>query len=143
MQPNFQNGDYILVDLISYKFSQPKRGDVIVFIAPPSPKHEFIKRVIGIPGDTLAISQNKVFLNGALEPDSFLPSNFITADGNFLPEGKEIQVPQEQYFVLGDNRSESSDSRVWGFVPKKNIVGKAWLRVWPIQNLGFIPNFSF
>jgi signal peptidase I len=143
MYPNFHNGDYILTNMIGYRFSLPERGDVVVFAAPASPGDEYIKRIIGIPGDRIALRGDRVYLNGELEPDSFLPSNFTTAPGRFLSEGQEVTVPQDQYFVLGDNRGASSDSRAWGFVPRNKIVGKAFFRYWPVSAMGKVEEIHF
>ena len=143
MYPNFHDGDYILTDMISYRFHEPQRGDVIIFQAPPSPTDEFIKRIIGLPGDTIELKDGHVYLNGTLEPDAFLPNGVKTNGEQFLSEGKTITVPPDNYFVLGDNRPASSDSREWGFVPRKNIVGKAFWRYWPPSKMGPIPQIHF
>jgi len=109
MDPTFRNGDYLIVDEISYKFTEPKEGDVIVFRYPNDPSKFFIKRVVGLPNQTLQV------------------------------EGKTVSVEADEYFVLGDNRSASSDSRVWGTVNKSLIIGKAFLRLWPINTVDIFP----
>jgi signal peptidase I len=139
MYPNFYDGDYILTDKISYRFNPPMRGDVIVFEAPKSAGDEFIKRIIGLPGDQIEIRSERVYVNGQLEPDNFLPTDFVTRPGAFVPENQPLVVPPEDYFVLGDNRDHSSDSREWGFVPRQNITGKAFFRYWPPSKMGKIP----
>lgn len=143
MFPNFHDGDYILTDMLSYRLNLPERGDVVVFQAPPSPNDEFIKRIIGLPGDRIEIKGDKVYLNGQLEPDVFLPPDFKTKTGQFLTNNKQVLVPEGNYFVMGDNRSASSDSREWGFVPRKNIIGKAFWRYWPPSKFGSITQIHF
>jgi len=145
MFPNFEDGDYLLTDKVSYALGNPERGDVVVFHAPPSANCpqgtgcDFIKRVIGIPGDTVEIRRGAVYLNGELFEDSFIPEDYITRAGNYMMGGSVI-VPEGWYFVMGDNRSHSSDSRVWGPVPKNLIVGRGLLRYWPFKKFGLIKN---
>ena len=138
--PNaFNNGDYILTNKVSYRFEKPKRGDVIIFRAPVNTNYDYIKRIIGLPGDRVKIYQNKVYINGFLLDESeYLTPNIKTTAGHFIKEGEEIVVPEDKYFVLGDNRSHSSDSREWGFISKEDIVGKAWFRYWPPNKIGLI-----
>ena len=139
MYPNFHDNDYILTDKISYRLNQPKRGDVVIFVAPQNEDYDYIKRIIGIPGDTVEITNDyRVKLNGEILNEPYLPADYQTFGGTFLATGKPIAVPQDEYFVLGDNRNHSSDSREWGFVPRKNIIGKAWFRYWPLNQMGLI-----
>jgi len=139
MYPNFHDADYILTDKISYRLNQPKRGDVVIFIAPTNEDYDYIKRIIGIPGDAVEVTNDyRVKINGEILNEPYLPSDYQTFGGAFLAAGKPITVPQDEYFVLGDNRNHSSDSREWGFVPRKNIIGKAWFRYWPINQMGLI-----
>ncbi len=139
MYPNFHDKDYLLTDKISYRLGQPKRGDVIIFMAPKNEEYDYIKRIIGIPGDKIEITQDyKIKLNNQILNESYLPSGTQTFGGNFLEVGKTITVPSDEYFVLGDNRNHSSDSRDWGFVPRKNIIGKAWFRYWPLSQMGLV-----
>ena len=141
MYPNFKNNEYILTNLISLKFAGPKRGDVVVFKAPPEPDKDFIKRVIGLPGDTVMIKNNNVYINGQiLDESSFLKPDVNTFGGNFLAEGQTITVPKGEYFVMGDNRPYSSDSREWGFVPKANLIGLSFFAYWPPGETGLIKN---
>jgi len=139
MYPNFHDSDYLLTDKISYRLSQPKRGDVIVFVAPKNEEYDYIKRIIGLPGDTVEITNDyRVKVNNEILNEPYLPSDYQTFGGTFLAAGKSITVPQDEYFVLGDNRSHSSDSREWGFVTRKNIIGKAWFRYWPLNQMGLV-----
>jgi signal peptidase I len=137
MYPTLHDQDSLIISKISYELGgNPQRGDIVVFKAPPDPNEEFIKRVTGVPGDSLEIRQGGVYINGSLEPESFLPVGVTTRPGKFLSEDKELAIPEAFYFVMGDNRSASSDSRDWGLVPQKNIVGKAVFRFWPLDEFG-------
>lgn len=144
MFPNFSDGEYILTDKISYRFSKPNRGDVVVFKSPQNKEIDFIKRIIGLPNDTIMVNGGYVFVNETkLDESAYLPSDYITNPGTFLRDGKAVTVPAGNCFVLGDNRNHSSDSREWGFVPESDIIGKAWLRYWPIKNFGLVPHASY
>jgi signal peptidase I len=143
MQPNFKDGEYILTDKISYRFQNPQRGDVVILKAPTDPDVDFIKRIIGLPGEKIKISDGKIVIFNSNKKNGFTlkePYRIIgtTSGGKEAPQNTEIQIPQDSYFVLGDNRLESYDSRSWGFLPKKNIIGKAWLRYWPLNVFGFV-----
>lgn len=145
MEPNFPDGEYLLSDKVTYRFKEPKRGDVIVFKAPRTPDEEFIKRIIGLPGETLYVNGGKIFINGNELDENYLDEDIYSQSGPFLQEGRRVTVPKDNYLVFGDNRNHSSDSRAWGFVPKDNITGKAWVVYWPIDNVGAIenPNYNF
>jgi len=141
MYPNFHDKEYILTNIIALNFEEPKRGEVIVFKAPPDPEKDYIKRVIGIPGDRIEIKKGMVYLNGQkLDESSYLKSDVLTFGGSFLRENNQVTVPPDSYFVLGDNRSFSSDSREWGFVPRKSIIGKSFFVYWPLNKMGLIKN---
>ena len=136
MDPTFENGEYVLTNLITLRLGELKRGDIVVFVAPPDKEKDYIKRIIGIPGDRVSISGGSVFLNGSkLDQTSFLASSVRTNGGTFLGEGNEVVVPEGQYFVMGDNREFSSDSREWGFVTKNAIIGKSFIVYWPINHI--------
>jgi len=139
METTFSTGQYLIVDQITYHFEEPKRGDVIIFRYPKDPSKFFIKRVIGIPGDTISISGNDVTIINETHPDgihleeeayvrSMRPSATITEN---LGEG--------EYFVMGDNRDASSDSRAWGVLQRENVVGRAFLRLFPFSKVGAFP----
>lgn len=143
MQPNFHDGEYILTDKISYRFSNPQRGDVIIFKSPTDQEVDFIKRIIGLPGEKVKISDGKIIIFNNEHKDGFVlneayATNGPTSGGQDAPQNTEVSIGSDQYFVLGDNRIESFDSRSWGMLPKGNIIGKAWLRYWPLNKLGFI-----
>ncbi len=138
MFPNFEHNEYLLTDKISYKLGQPSRGDVVIFAAPPDPTDDYIKRIIGIPGDKVMIRDNKVYLNGELLNEDYLGKEAITPPGPFMSEGEEIIIGENEYIVFGDNRTNSSDSRKWGPVKKGKIRGKAWFAYWPPSKVGLI-----
>jgi|SRR3989344_3591498 len=143
MEPNFHNGDYILTEKVSYKFRGPQRGEVIVFKAPNRPDADYIKRIIGLPGEKIKVIEGIIYVNGQKLPEQYEPINFQTFSGRFLQEGQEFTVPENQYFVFGDNRSHSSDSREFGPVDKDFIIGRALIRYWPAPRFGAIktPNY--
>ena len=142
MQPNFPDGEYLLTDKVTYRFNTPERGDVIVFEAPTENGDEYIKRIIGLPGETVSIRSGKVYIdNRLLNEGEYLSSTVYTSGGLFLEEGSSLVVPQDQFFVLGDNRPYSSDSRTWGFVKKGEITGRAWLVYWPPK--GVVPKVTY
>jgi signal peptidase I len=127
MQPSLINNQYVLVNKLAYLFHAPERGDVIVFHWPVDTNKDLIKRVIGVPGDVIVIDYKTVRVNGVL-----LNEPYIMAPVN--PAGIRKVVPPNDYFVMGDNRLVSDDSRDWGFVPKSYIIGKAVFVYWPINN---------
>ena len=118
--------------------SQPKRGDVIVFIYPESPKKDFIKRLVGLPGETVEIKNGTIYINDKPLLDSVFNQRYYYNRGEFGQEGKKIKIPKDSFFVLGDNSASSQDSRYWGFVPRKNILGEALVIYWPPQRIRII-----
>ncbi len=142
MDQNFHDGEYILTDKVSYRFGTPKRGDVVIFRAPQNRELDYIKRVIGLPGERIKIYADQVFINGQILNESYL-KNTPTYPGDFLRSGQEFQIPADEYIVFGDNRLHSSDSRSWGPVAREDIIGKAWLRYWPPQDFGLLPSVSY
>ncbi len=138
MEPNFQNGEYLIIDEVTYRFSEPERGEIIVFRYPKDPSQFFIKRIIGLPGDTVTIAAGSVRISNAADPDGFdlqeayLPDSLVTAPSS------ETVIGEDEYFVLGDNRPFSSDSRRWGVLEEDFFVGRAWLRLWPVTGFGVI-----
>src|SRR3972149_8684701 len=143
MEPNFPDGEFLLTDKITYRFNEPKRGDVIVFKAPATYEDEFIKRIIGLPGEQVSVNNGRVYINDELLDESYLDRQLITSSGNFLSEGKEIFVPQDKYLVFGDNRPYSYDSRALGFIDKDKITGRAWLIYWPLEKAGFVEKIVY
>ena len=141
MYPNFHDQEYVITNLIVLRFETPKLGDVMVFKAPPDPTKDYIKRVIGVPGDTVSIKGSKVYLNGKLLDESaYLKPDVNTDEGAFLKEGETITVPSDEYFVMGDNRVYSSDSREWGFVKKDELIGESLFVYWPVTRMRLISN---
>jgi signal peptidase I len=144
MLTGFIDGEFILTNKINYRFSNPKRGDVIVFKAPQNQKYDYIKRIIALPGEEIGLKNGKILINNnLLNESSYLEENAYTQGNHFLPEKGEVIVPPKHYFVIGDNRAHSSDSRDWGFISKEDIVGRAWLRYWPPSRFGFIPTIDW
>jgi signal peptidase I len=141
MYPNFYDKEYVLTNLIALRFQSPARGDVVVFKAPPDPEKDYIKRIIGTPGDTISIKDGIIYVNGAvLDENSYIKSDVKTYPGAFLSEGKTVNVPEKEYFVMGDNRLYSSDSREWGFVTKDAIIGDSMFVYWPLNRMRIIKN---
>lgn len=140
MFPTMYNGDFLITEKISYRFGDPKRGQIIVLKNPKDESQDFIKRVMAIPGDTIKVEDNAVFINGGQISESYLPQGTPTHPGAFLTEKVEVKVGPNQYFVFGDNRNHSSDSREWGPVTKQEIVGRAFFRYWPPQRIGLLIN---
>lgn len=139
MVPNFQNKEYILTDKISYRIHLPTRGDVVVFHSPQDASVDFIKRIIGVPGDTVRVAGGYVYLNGVKLEEAYINDPGEVTSGRFGVEGATIEVPPGQYYVMGDNRLHSSDSREWGLVTMNEIVGRAFFRYWPIPAFGLVP----
>ena len=124
MDPNLEDGQRILVDKVIYRIREPKAGEVIVFEPPPGMRQDLIKRIVATPGDTIEIRDGMVIVNGFVINEPYIMDNpSYSVDKEELPEG--------EYFVLGDNRNNSNDSHRWGTVPREDIIGKAWLSIWP------------
>lgn len=130
MVPTIEVNDKVIVTNFSYWFEEPERGDVIVFKYPLDTKKDYIKRCIGLPGEIIEFRDSKLYVNGQLVAEPYLPEGLVFED--YGP----IEVPEGQYFMCGDNRNHSSDSRVWGFVEKRLIIGKAQVIYWPFDRWG-------
>lgn len=137
MKPTLIEGDRIIVNKFIYRFARPKTGDVIVFKYPVEPKKDFIKRLVGIPGDTLQIIDGKIIVNDRPLSGAVFKDIFYYNRGEYADVDK-ITVPKDSYFVLGDNSANSVDSRYWGFVPKNYLLGKAMVVFWPVNRLKVI-----
>ena len=138
MYANFYDQEFLLTDKISYRFGEPQRGDVVIFKAPPSEpcaetECEYIKRIIGLPGETVEIREGKVIISNENGSQVLNESDYLSG----IPTPGEIQVTlgENEYFVLGDNRPASSDSRRWGSVPRDDIIGRVFIRAWPLVAL--------
>lgn len=135
MLPTLQEGEFIFVSKLAYKFDEPQRGDIIVFHYPPDPKRQdLIKRVIGLPGDVIKVEAGDVFVNGMRLNEPYIAEKPIYYG--------EWVVPQDNLFVLGDNRNDSSDSHVWGLLPDEQIVGKSIFIYWPIDKWSMIDHYE-
>lgn len=143
MESNFYDGDYLIVDELSYRLNNPERGDVIVFHYPNNPKEFYIKRIIALPGEKVEIEDNKIIVYNAENPGGFeLNEIYISSEtqtnGNYVEELKN-----DEYYVLGDNRTASADSRVWGVLEKRFIVGRAWIRAWPFKDFSVFESVDY
>lgn len=136
MMPNFENGEYLIVDEFSYHFREPVRGEVIIFRAPRDTSEFYIKRIIGLPEERIEISGESIYIfnnefpEGVLLEESYLQNN---SPGNIA-----LTLKADEYFVLGDNRPMSSDSRIWGPLEENLIIGKAWVRLWPFNKVSLL-----
>jgi signal peptidase I len=139
MMPNFPDGEFLLTEKVSYYLKPPQRGDVVVLAPPESVSpDEFIKRIIGLPGEKIAVDNGRVYINGSMLKEPYIAGNIYTVNGDFLTEGREYTIPPGEYMVMGDNRPNSSDSRYWGPITKSEITGRAWIIYWPISQIGVV-----
>lgn len=140
MEPNFYNGEYILTNKVSYKIGLPTRGDVVIFKSPRNKDIDYIKRVIGLPGDEVELRDSTFFVNGLEVEEPYIPEGTYTYGGSYLQEDSSIVVPEGMYFVVGDNRQHSSDSREFGPIPLEDFIGQAFLRYFPFDRAGVLPH---
>lgn len=144
MYPNFDDKDYLIISKLPYRFGEPERGDVVVFKYPLNPDQYFIKRIIGLPGEQVVIRNGRVLVyneahpNGELLDEQFLPQQGITQS-----RVEVMQMGEKDYFVMGDNRDHSHDSRAWGPLPEADLLGKVWIRVLPLNNFGLPGHYEF
>jgi signal peptidase I len=144
MESNFQDGDYIFVDELSYELGQnPARGDVVIFRYPLDQTQFFIKRIIGLPGETVDIKNNTVTISNAQYPNGFVLDEAYLDPGQQTLGTERLTLGAKDYFVLGDNRLRSSDSRNWGVLNRSLITGKAFIRLWPLGKLAKIPPVQY
>jgi len=134
MEPSLHDGELVVVNRLAYLWNAPARGDIVVFYFPLDPERRFIKRLIGLPGDTIEVHDGQVFVNGQL-----LYEPYIAASPQY--SGRWTVGPTE-FFVLGDNRNNSSDSQNWGMVPMEELIGKAFMVYWPAAQVGLIPHYG-
>lgn len=137
MYPTFNDHDYLIVDELSYRLHAPERGDVIIFRYPGNPSIFYIKRIIGLPGETVRITQGVVNVTKTDGTPLSLTEPYVVAEDATYTQTTTLGA--DQYFVMGDNRPKSSDSRVWGPLPKEDIIGRAYLRIYPVQHAGVLP----
>lgn len=136
MEPNFVPGQRLVVNKLTYQFHEPERGDVIIFHPPTNGQVDYIKRIIALPGDTLEIKNGTVYVNGKpLDEKAYIvdPPDYTV---------RQREIPRDFYFVLGDSRNNSNDSHTGWLLPRQNIIGKAWLSIWPPENWGVIPSYA-
>jgi len=137
MEPTFETGDYLIVDQLSYRFESPKRGEVIIFRYPQNPSKYFIKRIVGLPGETVIIKDGAATIKNTEHPNGFIfNQSFLSFTDS---SNGSYTLSNDDYFVMGDNRPASSDSRSWGALPKENIVGRAFVRLFPPSEIGIFP----
>lgn len=137
MVPTLKIGDRLLANKIVYRVREPKRGEVVIFRYPEDPKRDFVKRLVAFGGERVSIKDGRIFINGRPTENSILNMRYYYSDGPYGGE-QEIEVPRASYYVLGDNSFNSKDSRYWGFVPRKYLVGKALFIYWPPWRMGTI-----
>jgi len=142
MEPSFYDSEYLIIDEISYRFEEPQRGDVIVFRYPRNPQEYFIKRIIGLPKENIQIKEGDIYIyngynpNGLIMEEEYLKNNVNTYSSN----NKMIELSEDEYYVLGDNRTSSQDSRNFGSVDRSFIIGRVLFRGWPLDRMGLIHN---
>lgn len=137
MAPTLENNDRLVVDKLAYELNDPQPGDIAMLRYPAEPSKMYVKRVVGVPGDTLQSEDGVVFRNGARVPDNFVEDDFRSFD-TWGP----VTVPPGQYFVMGDHRNDSADSREHWFVPRYYILGRVWVRWWPLSDMRTFPAFK-
>jgi len=140
MDPTFNTGDYIFTSKVTYKFRGYNRGDVVVFKSPKNPDIEYIKRIIGLPGDKVMVKDSEVFVNGIKLAENYIAAKTNLWENGFSKNGETITVPDGELFVMGDNRPRSSDSREFGPVPEDSIIGQVFYRYFPSTKMGSIDN---
>jgi signal peptidase I len=137
MEPTLRDQDRLIVNKLAYRFADPQVGDIVMLLYPKNPDQSFVKRVVGLPGDTIRIEEGRVYRNGVMLPDDFIPAEDRSTDTQPVHV-----VPEGYYFVMGDHRNNSSDSRDWGDLPKKYILGKISVRWWPLNSAGTFSGFA-
>ena len=140
MYPTFHDGEYLIVDEISYNLGNPSRGDVVIFHYPKDPKRFFIKRIIGMPNEQIEMNNGQIIIKNKENPNGFILSEpYISEDWSTTGT---YTTGEGEYFVMGDNRNRSSDSRFWGMLPDDLLVGRAYLRLLPLKNISYLPGKS-
>ena len=142
MVPTFHSGDYLIVDQLSYRFEEPERGDVIIMRYPKDESVYFIKRIIGLPGETVELQGERIIIRKGPGVDAVTLEQSYIPKNSFRPEYGTYTLDTDEYFVMGDNRDESSDSRVWGSLPRKDVIGKAFLRLFPPTDIDYLPGHT-
>ncbi len=138
MEPNYHSGQYIIVNRWQYNFRKPERGDAVVLRFPGDPDNKkYIKRIIGLPGEKIEILNGSLYIDGQILTESYIP--------DYVKTGPDLvrHLKNDDYFLLGDNRDNSSDSRIWGVCPKRDLIGKAWIIIWPWNQKGLVPKVEY
>ena len=143
MEPNFHDKEYLIINEIGYRIDPPQRGDVVVIRYPKDPKQYFLKRVIGLPNETIKINDGEVFIYNSENPQGFRLEESYLEEGVDTYGAIDVSLKGNEYFVLGDNRQFSLDSRIFGTVDKNLIVGRAWIRGWPFSKFGMIEHATY
>lgn len=144
MEPSFEDGNYLIINEISYRFAPSQRGEVVVFRFPEDPKQFFIKRIIGLPDETVEIRNSRVIISNEEEPLGFVLDESKYLKPEEITEGSlKIKLGKDEYFVLGDNRLHSSDSRRWGILPRRFIIGKVFVRAWPLDEIKYFQQVPY
>ena len=142
MTPTFTNGEYILTNKVIYRFTLPQRGDVVIFKSPKNKDVDYIKRVIGLPGETIQLKNGQFFINGLPLVENYEYNKPVFGE-SYMHEGDEIDIPKDQYFLIGDNRPGSSDSREFGPIVLEDFIGKAFFRYWPTAKTGIVKQGTY
>lgn len=140
MDPTFESGDYIFTSKVTYKFREPQRGDIIVFKSPKNPDIEYIKRIIGLPGDTVVVTDGEVYVNDTLIQEDYIAAKTVLWENGFTVNNIPFTVPEGTLFVMGDNRPRSSDSREFGPIDFNSVIGQVFYRYLPPQKAGWMEN---
>ncbi|MCK5332428.1 signal peptidase I [Candidatus Parcubacteria bacterium] len=144
MEPNFHDGDYLIVDELSYKFGDPSRGDIIIFHYPNDVRLFYIKRIIGLPGEKIEITNNIITIFNSENPEGMkLDEDLYIPSDKIILRDYVKELKNDEYYVLGDNRVASADSRVWGVLKKNFIVGRAWIRAWPFDSISVFEKIEY
>ena len=143
MFPTFVDKELLITNKLVYKIRPPKRGEVVIFKSPANKEIDYIKRVIAIPGETVMLKNSTYYVNGEALPETYLVDGVYTSGGSFLKEGEEITLPEGEYFLSGDNRPHSSDSREFGPIPLTDFIGRALFRYWPANKFYIIPEVTY
>ncbi len=140
MEPTFKTGEYILTSRVTYKMRSEERGDVIVFKSPKNPDIEYIKRIIGLPGDKILVENGDIYVNNTLLRENYIAARTNLWEGGYVKDGVLFTVPEDELFVMGDNRPRSSDSREFGPIPEESVIGQVFFRYFPSDKVGRINN---
>ncbi|MFH0749815.1 MAG: signal peptidase I [Candidatus Gottesmanbacteria bacterium] len=143
MFPTFYDKELLITSKIVYKLHAPKRGDVVIFKSPTNKEIDYIKRVIGLPGETILLKNSTYYINGTKLEEPYIGKDVYTSAGSFLKEGEDTTVPEGKYFVSGDNRPHSSDSREFGPIPIEDFIGQGLFRYWPANKFWVIPSVDY